>query len=126
MKMVSIAPSKLLSTVLVMVMTAYVSTAQPVISKQPLDQAIQPAQNVSFTIQASGPASLSYSWKKDGVTIPDQTSNSITTGTIHWSQSLNSIWFCLFLFYITGHTLKDEVLVSIAAFSSSSLGRLKL
>jgi hypothetical protein len=78
MKMVSIAPSKLLSTVLVMVMTAYVSTAQPVISKQPLDQAIQPAQNVSFTIQASGPASLSYSWKKDGVTIPDQTSNSIT------------------------------------------------
>lgn len=42
-----------------------------VIGTQPVSQAIAPAANATFTVAATGTATLTYQWKKDGATLAD-------------------------------------------------------
>src|ERR1700722_2249069 len=51
----------------------------PVITGQPLSQAIAAGQSALFTVAAAGTAPLSYQWLKNGVEIPGATQASYIT-----------------------------------------------
>ncbi|MCX8520274.1 MAG: DUF1566 domain-containing protein [Rhodoferax sp.] len=53
-------------------------TVLPVISKQPAAQTVDPGKPVTFSVEATGTAPLSYQWKRNGTDIPNATSSSYT------------------------------------------------
>jgi hypothetical protein len=50
----------------------------PVITQQPLDQAVALGEKATFSVAASGAAPLSYQWRKNGVELPGQISSALT------------------------------------------------
>ena len=71
-----------------------VSTVPPSITLQPTPQTngIYPGDTVSFTVQATGTAPLSYAWQKGGVPIsaagnPTATTNTLTIANVQTSNS---------------------------------------
>ncbi len=50
------------------------------IDTQPNDQTVCEGDSVSFSVDASGTATITYQWRKDGVAIPGATSSTFTIG----------------------------------------------
>jgi hypothetical protein len=51
---------------------AYLTIASPLnITLQPVDATLQPGENTTFTVTASGPGTLKYQWSKNGMAIPN-------------------------------------------------------
>ena len=54
-------------------------SSAPVITSQPISTTITAGQTATFAVTASGPAPLSYQWRKNGTSISGATSASYTT-----------------------------------------------
>lgn len=52
-------------------------TLDPIITEQPLDRTVQVGQPVSFRVRTMGGGILSYTWQKDGVTLPGRVSDTL-------------------------------------------------
>jgi hypothetical protein len=57
-------------------------TVAPTITTQPASQTVNAGANVSFTVVASGTAPLSYQWQKNGTSISDATSATLTLSSV--------------------------------------------
>ncbi len=53
-------------------------TAAPVITEQPTNAIVNAGDNVSFSVTATGMASLNYQWFKDGTILPNATNATLT------------------------------------------------
>jgi hypothetical protein len=60
-------------------LTVNAAAVAPVITTQPSGQAVMAGQTAAFSVTATGTASLSYQWRKNGVNISGATSPSYTT-----------------------------------------------
>jgi hypothetical protein len=65
------------------------SLGPPAITTQPVSQTVDPGQNVSFTVTATGVAPLSYQWRKGGVNVTGATSASLTVSNVQPNQAGN-------------------------------------
>ena len=55
------------------------ATQSPSITSQPVNQSVIAGQSATFSVAATGSATLSFQWKKYGTNIPGATSSSYTT-----------------------------------------------
>ena len=65
--------------------TADVGTA-PVITAQPADQVVATGASASFTVVATGPAPLSYQWRRNGTPIGGATNATFTVASVQSSD----------------------------------------
>jgi len=61
----------------------------PVITEPPQSLTVEAGTNAAFTVTATGTASLSYQWRKDGVDIPAATNNSLTLANVQAADEGN-------------------------------------
>jgi hypothetical protein len=68
---------------------AAVVTVNPVIqiTAQPESQTVNEGSDVSFTVGASGPGTLTYQWRKDDIEIPGATSATFTVNNVQLSDA---------------------------------------
>ncbi len=59
----------------------------PIITNQPTAQSVTQGQGVTFSVVATGTASLSYQWKKNGVNIPGATSSAYSISNVTLGDS---------------------------------------
>ena len=59
--------------------TNYIPQLAPIITTQPVDQAVKVGKNATFTVVAIGTKPLSYQWRKNGFNITGATNPSYTT-----------------------------------------------
>jgi len=62
-------------------------TGPPVITQHPYSQDLATGQLWSLSVEAAGATPISYQWRKDGVTIPNQTSSYLNVGTVQASDA---------------------------------------
>ncbi|MDB6174571.1 MAG: C-terminal target protein [Chthoniobacteraceae bacterium] len=55
---------------------------RPRIVEQPRSSDVKPNANVVFTVQATGYSPITYQWKKDGTTLPEQTGSTLTLSNV--------------------------------------------
>jgi hypothetical protein len=60
-------------------LTVNPASAAPTITTQPANQTVTAGQTATFSVVATGGASLSYQWQQNGTAIPGATANSYTT-----------------------------------------------
>jgi hypothetical protein len=60
-------------------LTVTAAATPPVITKQPSDQTVTVGQSATFSVSASGTASLTYQWKKNGAAIAGATAATYVT-----------------------------------------------
>ena len=68
-----------LSSIVKLTVTTPTGTA-PAITTQPATQTVTVGRTAQFSVTATGPASLTYQWSKNGIAIPGATSSVYTTG----------------------------------------------
>ncbi len=71
-------------------LTVTASPVAPSITAQPASQTVIAGQTATFSVTASGTATLSYQWKKNGTAITGATSSSYTTPATQSSDSGSS------------------------------------
>ena len=59
----------------------------PSITTQPADQSVTAGQSATFSVAASGSASLSYQWQRDGVAVPGATSSTYVLSSTAMNDS---------------------------------------
>jgi hypothetical protein len=59
----------------------------PVIVQQPQSQTVSAGANVTFAVSATGTAPLSYRWRRDGATITNSTTASLTLVNVQTNQA---------------------------------------
>jgi hypothetical protein len=63
----------------VAILTVTAAAVAPSITTQPVNQTVTPGQTATFSVTATGTATLTYQWKKNGATISGATSSSYST-----------------------------------------------
>ncbi len=86
----------------------------PTITTQPLSQTLDPGVSVTFTVEATGTAPLSYEWRKDNSTIPDATDPSYTIYPV--AESDEGAYAC-YVSNAAGSQASQNVLSNSAFFS---------
>ncbi|MDB6028696.1 MAG: hypothetical protein JWM68_4919 [Verrucomicrobiales bacterium] len=59
----------------------------PVIAASPVDQSIVLGGEATFTVSATGTASLSYQWRKDGIDLPGATNSTLSLTGVQTSDA---------------------------------------
>ena len=84
-------------------------TEVPVITTQPVSQAVATGQTASFSVVATGTKPLAYQWKKDGSDIAGATSSTYTETS---SSALNGAKFSVVVTNSAGTATSNEAVLS--------------
>jgi hypothetical protein len=63
-------------------LTLFVPDALPFISVQPQSQSVVVGTNVTLSVSASGPGTITYQWRKNGSALVNETNSSLTFATV--------------------------------------------
>jgi len=91
-----------------------------IISSQPQSQAVQPGQEASFFVEATGLGVLSYQWRFNGTVIPGATESNLHLTNV---QPENQGQYQVYINDITGTLLSAPASLSLAARPSLSNAR---
>ena len=90
-------------------------TEVPVITTQPMSQAVATGQTASFSVVATGTKPLAYQWKKDGSDIAGATSSTYTETS---SSALNGAKFSVVVTNSAGTATSNEAVLSDVAIGT--------
>jgi hypothetical protein len=64
-------------------------TGAPTIATQPVSRTVEAGENTTFSVAATGAATLTFQWKKDGVAVPGATSPTFTLANVQKTNAGN-------------------------------------
>ena len=95
---------------------SFTSASPPTLSSHPRSKAVSPGQDVSFSVQATGTAPLTYQWHKDGVPISGANSS---TYSITGVQTTSAGRYHVAVSNAGGNTVSEDALLILLPAGSS-------
>lgn len=86
-------------------------TSAPVITTQPANQTVNAPAGATFSVVATGQAPLTYQWRRDGVSLPGQTSATYTLASTVGSD--NGARFSVVVTNAQGSTPSNEAVLTV-------------